>query len=52
MTDFYKFKEELSSKKKFYNSLASKINCGKKYEHVLKVWNKFGMKTMKYYRDL
>ena len=52
MTDFEKFKEKLPCKEKFYSSLTNiKIN-DKEYEHVLNVWNKFGIKTMKYYHDL
>ena len=51
MTDFKKFKEQLSSKEKFYSSLTGeKIN--KEYDNVLKVWNKYEMKTMKDYHDL
>ena len=41
------FKEELPSKEKFHSSLASKKINDKKYEQVLKVRNKFEMKTMK-----
>ena len=52
MTDSEKFKEKLPSKEKFYSSFTNtKIN-DKEYEHVLNVWNKFGMKTMKDYHDL
>ena len=51
MSDFEKFKEELPSKEKFYPSLAGKKISGKEYEHVLKVWNKSEMKTMKDYHD-
>ena len=52
ISDFEKFKEELPSKGKFYSSLTSKKICDKKYEHLLKVWNTFQMKTMKDYYDL
>ena len=52
MSDFEKFKEELLSEEKFYSSLAGKNISDKEYEHVLKVWNKFQMKTMKDYRNL
>ena len=52
MSDFEKFKEELLSKEKFYNSLTGKNISGKKYEHALNVWNKFETRTMKYYHDL
>ena len=52
MSDFEKFKEELPNKEKFYSSLTGKKINDKEYEHVLKVWNKFEMKTMKDYHDL
>ena len=52
MSDFEKFKEELSNKEKFYSSLTDrKISC-KEFEHVLNVWNKFEMKIMRDYLDL
>ena len=49
---FEKFIEELPCKEKFYGSLTSRKITDKEYEHVLKVWNKFEMKMMKYYHDL
>ena len=52
MTDFEKFKEKLPSKEKFYSSLTWKKINDKEYDHVLKVWNKFKMQTMKDYHDL
>ena len=52
MSDFEKFKEQLPSKEKFYSSLTGKTIIDREYEHVLKVWNKFEMKTMKDYHDL
>ena len=52
MRDFEKFNKELPSKEKFYSSLTGKKISSKEYEQVLKVWNKFGMKTMKDYHDL
>ena len=52
MSDFEKFKEELSSKEKYYSSLADRKISDKEYEHVLNVWNKLEMETMKYYHDL
>ena len=52
MNDFETFKEELPSKEKFYSSLTNKKINDKEYEHVLNVWNKFEMKTMKDYHDL
>ena len=52
MNDFGKLKEELPSKKTFYSSLTSRKITDKEYEHVLNVWNKFEMKTMKYCHNL
>ena len=52
MSDFEKFKEELPSKESVYSSLTGKKTSDKEYNHVLKVWNKFEMKTMKDYHDL
>ena len=52
MSDFQKFREGLPSKEKFYSSLTDKKISDKEYEHVLNVWKKFEMKTMKYYYDL
>ena len=52
MSDFEKFKEELPSKEKFYSSLADRKISDKEYEHVLNVWKKSEMKTMKDYHDL
>ena len=46
------FKEEFPSKEKFYSSLNDRKITGKEYERALNVWNKFEMKTMKYYHDL
>ena len=47
MSDFEKFKEKLPTKEKFYISLNSKKVSDKEYAHVLKVWDKFEMKSMK-----
>ena len=52
MTNFEKFKEKSPSKEKFYSSLTGKKISNKGYEHALKVWNKFEMKTTKDYHDL
>ena len=52
MRNFEKFKEELPSKEKFYSSLSCKKSSYNEYEHVLKVWNKFEMKTITGYHDL
>ena len=45
MSGFVKFKGQWPSKEKFYNLLTGKKISEKEYEHVLKVWNKFEMKT-------
>ena len=47
MCDSEKFNETLPSKNEFYNSLSCKEISYKEYQHVLKVCNKFEMKTMK-----
>ena len=52
MNDFEKIKEKLPNKEKLYSSLTGKKVNNKEYDHVLKVWKKFEMKTMKYYHDL
>ena len=52
MSDFETFKENLPCKEKIYTSLIPKKISDKDYEHVLKIWNKFEMKTMKDYHDL
>ena len=52
MSDFEKFNEELSSKKKFYSSLIDRKIRDTKYEHVLNVWKEIEMKTMKDHYDL
>ena len=52
MSDFENFKEQLPGKEKFYSSLLGKKISDKEYEHLVKVWNKFEMKTVKYYQDL
>ena len=44
---FEKFKEELPSKERFYSSLTGRKIADKEFEHVLNVWNKFEMKTMR-----
>ena len=48
MSNFEKFEEELLGKEKLYSSLTgTKISEMLEYEHVLNVWNKIEMKTMK-----
>ena len=52
MSELEKFKEELPSKEKFHSLLTERKISDKEYKHVLNVWNKFEMKTMKDYHDL
>ena len=52
MNDFETFIEQLPSKEKFYSSLTGKTINDNECEHVVNVWNKFEMKTMKDYHDL
>ena len=52
MTNFKKFKEQLPSKETFDSSLTGKKINDEEYEHVLNVWNKLEMRTMKNYHDL
>ena len=47
-----KFNETLPSRNKFYSPLSGKGIGDKKYQHVLKVWIKFEMKTKKQCHDL
>ena len=42
----------MSSKERFYSSLAGKTTSVKDCEHVINVWSKFEMKTIKDYHDL
>ena len=41
MSNFEKFKEQLSSKEKFYRFLTGWKITGKEHEPALNVWNKF-----------
>ena len=52
MSNFEKFKETLPSKEKFYSLLTGEKVSDNEYKHIIKVWNTFQMKTMKYYYDL
>ena len=52
MSNFKKFEKKLPSKEKFYSSLTGiKIN-DKGYEHGVKVYDAFQMKSMKVYHNL
>ena len=53
MSDFERFKEQLPSQKKFYSSLTGKklVTKNMNNEHVIKVGNKFEIKTMKDYHN-
>ena len=52
MFNFETFSETLPSKIKFHNALNGKVISDKGYQHVLKVTNKFEIKTMEDYCDL
>ena len=52
MSGFEKFKEKFPSKEMFHSLLTSKKVNDKEYEHVLKVWEKFEMKTIDDYHNL
>ena len=52
LSSFEKSKEQLWSKEKFYSSLTVHKISDKESEHVLKVWDKSEMKTMKDYHNL
>ena len=52
MTYFETFKEKWPSKEKYYSSLTDRQNTDKEYEHVINIWEKFEMKTVKNYHDL
>ena len=52
MSGFEKFDEKLPDKENFYSSLINKEMGDKDYEHVVKVWSTFEMKTMGDYHDL
>ena len=52
MSDCKKFNEQVPSKETIYSYLTGKNISGKDYEHAFNVWNKIGMKTMKYHHDL
>ena len=51
MSDFENFKEKLPSKEKFDSSSTNRNISDKEYKHVLNVWKKVEMKTMKDYQD-
>ena len=52
MNYFKKFKEQLPIKENFYSSLIGKTISDKKYEHVLKLRDRFQIKTIKDYPNL
>ena len=47
MSNYEKFKDQLSSKEKIYSLLTDTKITDREYEHILYVWNKFEMKPMK-----
>lgn len=50
--NFEKFSKSLLSKDKFYSLLTRYSISGKDYEHVVKVWNSFEIKTTEQYHRL
>ena len=51
MSGFEKLKKRVPIKEKFYSLLTGKKLSDKENEHVVKVWDRFEMKTMKDYHD-
>ena len=51
MSDFEKFEEELSSKKRFYSLLTDRKSTNNEYQHVPMFWKKSEIETMKDYQD-
>ena len=47
MSDFEKFKEKLPDKEKFYNFVTDRKFSDIEYWHVLNVWKKTEIETMK-----
>ena len=52
ISGFEKFKERFPSKENFCSLLTDKKFFDKEYEHIVKVWNRFKMKTINDYHDL
>ena len=52
MNSFEKFKKQLPSKENYYSSLICRNIIDKEYEYVFTVWDRFEIKTMKYYHNL
>ena len=52
MSTFEKFQERLTKKYNFYSLLTGGKISDKKYEHALKVWDKFELRTMKNYHNM
>ena len=51
LSDCEKFKEQLPNKGKFYSFLTVRRSSDKEYEHIIKAWGAFQMKTMKNYQN-
>ena len=49
---FKSLKKNAQEKKKFYSSLTDKKITDKEYEHILKVWDRFEMRTTNDYHNL
>ena len=52
LSNFEKFEKESPSKETFYSLLTDRKTSDKEYEHVLIVWKKFKVETIKDYHDL
>ena len=52
MSNFEKFNGEFSWKEKFDSLLTGKTVSCHEDDHIIKIWNKFEMKTIKDYHDL
>ena len=52
MNSFEKFKKQLPSKENCYSSLICRNIIDKEYEHVLTIWDRYEIKTMKSYHNL
>ena len=52
LSNFEKFEEESPTKKTFYSLLTDRKISDKEYEHVLIIWNKLKVETIKDYHDL
>ena len=52
MSDFEKFKEGITQKRKVRSPITERKINDREYEHVLNIWEKNEVKIMKYCHDL